>query len=1053
MSKFIRAAGLCVVVLLTLTPGASSVASIQFRAVDLGSIGPDVIIAGLGKHGHIAAYGYEPDENAVRCWQYDGARWTSFGLGGQDCVATDINDAGIVVGYAQVPTGEYHPFLYANGVVSPLGTLDGTSAYALAINASGTVVGYSDIVGGLTHAFVYENGVMRDLDPQCALAVATDINDAGQITGYRSCDFGPNEAFRYQNGIFQSVTIANSTSVFGSFINASGDIAGFFYPEAENPRAFLFEAGVARDLGTVAAGDSVFPMALGDGGVVVGYSWSGGETVRAFASAGGGLVDLGALDPNNPSSQANSVNAAGQIVGWTVAEGRSTGFFSAGVGMQDLNALLTADSPHSIVDAWKINAAGEIAARAIIDGQIHIVLLRPVPSASRIALTAASSTYGSSVLLSATLTSNGAPLAEKAISFSVNGTGIGVATTDASGLATIAAGTTLPAGLHEAHASFAGDGQSTASDSTVTLVVTKAIPRVTVTGGTFAYDGRPHEATASASGAAGESLGPVIVTYNGGLSAPVNRGAYSVLASYAGNSNYEPGTAAALIEIINHAPTALCGDVVVVAAADGTATASVNRGSFDADGDAFKLLQIPAGPFGLGRTRVTLSATDSYGAQSSCEARVTVLRYGLRAAFGFEEAAGTGTALDSSPFHNNGKISGPERTIGRFGQGMRFDGLDDIIDVADNNSLDLTQGMTLMAWVRADDERGWRTILMKERRDGLAYALYANNDEASTGHPAAYVHTGAVDHEVAAQVSAISGNWMHIAVAFGGGKTSIYVNGALERTEWAAGSLPVSDRSLRIGGNTVWPDEFFRGVMDEVRIYDRPLSRTEIRDDMKAPVVFGSAAPLTAPAGLVAAYSFDDGTATDVSGRGHNGAVHGAVPAAGLHGKALAFDGIDDLVEIADAGDLDLTSSMTIEAWVYPTALGTDWRTAVLKSGASGLVYGLYVNDGGSRPAAYARIEDNDIDAPSLAATLPPNVWTHIAATYDKGAGRLALWVNGVKVGQHLVTDDIEVSDGALFIGGNTFWGEYFAGSIDGVRIYSRALDIVEIQTDMLTPP
>jgi probable HAF family extracellular repeat protein len=207
MSKLIRAAGLCVAMLLTRAPGVSTQASIQFQSVDLGAIGPDVMIAGLSNHGYIAAHGYDPNAGSVRCWLHDGSRWTSFGLGGQDCYAADINDAGMVVGYAQLPTGDYHPFLYANGLVSDLGTLDGMSAYALAINASGAVVGYSDIAGGTMHGFIYENGVMRDLDPQCALTTANDINDAGQITGYRSCDFGPNEAFRYQNGTFEPITI------------------------------------------------------------------------------------------------------------------------------------------------------------------------------------------------------------------------------------------------------------------------------------------------------------------------------------------------------------------------------------------------------------------------------------------------------------------------------------------------------------------------------------------------------------------------------------------------------------------------------------------------------------------------------------------------------------------------------------------------------------------------------------------------------------------------------------------------------------------------------
>ena len=44
------------------------------------------------------------------------------------------------------------------------------------------------------------------------------------------------------------------------------------------------------------------------------------------------------------------------------------------------------------------------------------------------------------------------------------------------------------------------------------------------------------------------------------------------------------------------------------------------------------------------------------------------------------------------------------------------------------------------------------------------------------------------------------------------------------------------------------------------------------------------------------------------------------------------------------------------------------------------------------------------------------------------------------------------MSTGALRIGGNTIWGEYFAGSLDDIRIYNRALTPIEIQTDQLRP-
>ncbi len=49
---------------------------------------------------------------------------------------------------------------------------------------------------------------------------------------------------------------------------------------------------------------------------------------------------------------------------------------------------------------------------------------------------------------------------------------------------------------------------------------------------------------------------------------------------------------------------------------------------------------------------------------------------------------------------------------------------------------------------------------------------------------------------------------------------------------------------------------------------------------------------------LVAYYSFDDGTAKDLSGNGHDGEIHGCSVVEGIIGKALKFDGINDYVEI-----------------------------------------------------------------------------------------------------------------------------------------------------------
>jgi hypothetical protein len=76
----------------------------------------------------------------------------------------------------------------------------------------------------------------------------------------------------------------------------------------------------------------------------------------------------------------------------------------------------------------------------------------------------------------------------------------------------------------------------------------------------------------------------------------------------------------------NQAPVALCQDVTVAAdEATCAAAASVDDGSSDPDGDALTLTQDPPGPYGLGATLVTLTATDPDGLADDCSATVTVV--------------------------------------------------------------------------------------------------------------------------------------------------------------------------------------------------------------------------------------------------------------------------------------------------------------------------------------------------------------------------------------------------------------------------------------------
>jgi hypothetical protein len=134
-----------------------------------------------------------------------------------------------------------------------------------------------------------------------------------------------------------------------------------------------------------------------------------------------------------------------------------------------------------------------------------------------------------------------------------------------------------------------------------------------------------------------------------------------------------------------------------------------------------------------------------------------------------------------------------------------------------------------------------------------------------------------------------------------------------------------------------------------------------------------------------------------------------------------------------------------MSAWVNPSAVGSGWRTVMLKERPGNLVYALYAGEGNGRPSGHV-FTSSEFQTAGTANT-PTNTWTHLAATWDGTTQRL--FVNGVQVATRAVGGTMLTSTGVLRIGGNDVWAEWFAGLIDEVRLYNRALSAAEIQADM----
>ena len=208
---------------------------------------------------------------------------------------------------------------------------------------------------------------------------------------------------------------------------------------------------------------------------------------------------------------------------------------------------------------------------------------------------------------------------------------------------------------------------------------------------------------------------------------------------------------------------------------------------------------------------------------------------------------------------------------------------------------------------------------------------------------------------------------------------------------------------------------------------------------------------VTSLVGLVAAYGFEETngvTIADASGNGNLGTIKEAVSiTTGHSGNALKFDGVNDWVTVNDSASLDLSTGLTLEAWVYPQSLTSPGKTVILKEKSGGEVYALYAREDANVPGFY--FNDGGYHGVFGLKALTLNQWSHLVGTYDGKYQRF--YVNGSQVDAHAQSSLIQQSTGVLRIGGNSLWSEFFKGTIDEVRIYNRALTPEEISYNMAT--
>ncbi|MFF9398989.1 LamG-like jellyroll fold domain-containing protein [Streptomyces sp. NPDC014744] len=466
---------------------------------------------------------------------------------------------------------------------------------------------------------------------------------------------------------------------------------------------------------------------------------------------------------------------------------------------------------------------------------------------------------------------------------------------------------------------------------------------------------------------------------------------------------------------------------------------------------------LPAKP---GLNFVTAQAFDQSGNGSEVRTYWFRVKAGQpeRAMWQLDEEAGVPEARGSAGARvatlHGGAATG---AAGKKGTALHLDGTSGYA-ATDIPTVNTSIGFSVSAWVKLDKMPTKAAVIAAQPGNyspgfelyySLAYDRWVFNQYTSDSPGAS------IARAMAPQAGGVTANqWTHLVGVYSGGvkELQLYVNGAL------VGSTPYTTawearRGLQIGAGNLngTVTSYFPGAIDELRLFDKPVSATEVGHLYhEEPIGNGRTAravfPMDEPEAATEVVGYADTQPLKLEGGARLGAP-------GVAGRALALNGTDAYAHTT-APHSDTQRPFTVSAWAKLDRIPDQAATVVTQLGKNRPGFELYYSKTYNR-WGFTQYSADVPNATQIRAVQPEGTtarvgeWVHLVGVHDAVAQTLTLYVNGTKAAGVAQTSPWyaggRVQLGALSVdGGNLI--QYFPGQIDDVRLYDRPVSDDEVR-------